>query len=65
MAHIDCPDCQIAVDRINRVMLEEGQFTANSAFRDAEMRQSRIKLMADAKIGCECHKDGEESGEQP
>ena len=63
MAHISCPDCQAEVDRANRAMLEAGQFTANSAFRDAEMRQSRLKLMADVTIGCDCHKDGEVTDE--
>lgn len=59
MANPDCPDCQAAVDVINRKMLEAGRFTANSAYRDGEMRLSRDELLSDLTVGCDCHKDGE------
>lgn len=63
MARIDCPDCQVEVDKINRAMLEAGQFTANSAFRDGEMRQNRLELLANPTVGCGCQKEGEVTDE--
>lgn len=59
MAHADCPECQAVVDVINRQRLNNGEFTANSAYRDAEMRHSRFELVSDPNVGCACHKEGE------